>query len=85
TLGSGATFVMTPMQFILSMEEWAGADIWLFSAGANNPDVAAAFECAVSSRSASIRLVTVSASGATAIAATLHPRSEVYVLPVADP
>lgn len=85
TLGSGATFVMTPMQFILSMEEWAGVDIWLFSAGANNPDVASAFKCAVSSRSAAIRLITVSASGATAIEAAAHPRSDVYVLPVADP
>ncbi len=85
TLGFGHTLVMTPMQFILSMDEWAGIDIWLFSANANNPDVAAAFKCAVSSRSATIRLITTSASGATAVAATVHPRSEIYVLPVADP
>jgi hypothetical protein len=85
TLGFGATFVMTPMQFVLSLEEWAGTEIWLFSAGANNPDAAAAFSCAVSSSCEGVRLVTVKADGETAAAAAAHPRSQVFVLPVADP
>ncbi|MEI9928904.1 MAG: hypothetical protein WDN44_15985 [Sphingomonas sp.] len=85
TLGFGATFVMTPMQFVLSMEEWAGVEVWLFSAGANDPDVAAAFRCAVSSRGDAVRLVTARSGGATANAAAAHPRSELFVLPVADP
>lgn len=85
TLGLGPTFVMTPMEFVLSMEEWPGAEVWLFSAGANNADVAAAFRAAVASRCEAIRLVTVRLDGATAIAAAVHPRAEVFVLPVADP
>ncbi|WP_226019291.1 hypothetical protein [Novosphingobium sp. FKTRR1] len=85
TLGLGPTFVMTPMEFVLSMGEWAGAEVWLFSAGANNADVAAAFRAAATSRCEAIRLVTVRLDGATAIAAAVHPRAEVFVLPVADP
>lgn len=84
TLGFGATLVMTPMQFVLSMEEWASIDIWLFSAGANNPDVAAAFRSAAASRCAAIRLVTVNAGGATALAATGNPLGQVFEFSVAD-
>lgn len=84
TLGLGPTFVMTPMQFVLSMEDWA-VEVWLFSAGADDPDVAAAFRCAVSSRAEAIRLVTARSDGAAAIAAAVHPQSELFVLPVADP
>lgn len=85
TLGLGPTMVMTPMEFVLSMEEWHGVEIWLFSAGANNADVAAAFSAAAASRCEAVRLVTVRLDGATAIAAAVHPRAEVFVLPVADP
>lgn len=84
TLGLGATFVMTPLQFVLPAEDWAD-EVWLFSAGSDDPDVAAAFRCAVSSRFEAIRLVTAMPDGETAIAAAAHPRSELFVLPVADP
>jgi hypothetical protein len=85
TLGLGPTFVMTPMEFVLSMGEWAGGEVWLFSAGANNADVAAAFKAAAASRCDAIRLVTVRLDGATAIAAAANPRAKVFLLPVADP
>ena len=80
TLDIGATFVMTPMQFVLSLEEWAGVEIWLFDAGADDPDIAAALRCALSSRSEAVRLVTARPTAA----ATAHPRSAVFVLPVAE-
>jgi hypothetical protein len=38
TLDHGLTIVMTPMQFVLSLDDWVDADVWLFSAGAGNPD-----------------------------------------------
>ena len=85
TLGLGPTIVMTPMQFALSMDDWVGAEIWLFSAGASNPDVSAAFRCAASSMCAAIRLLTVRADGHVAVAAAEHPGAEIFVLPVADP
>ncbi|MCR5870903.1 MULTISPECIES: HAD family hydrolase [unclassified Sphingomonas] len=84
TLGLGQTLVMTPMQLALSMAEWDGIDVWLFSAGANNPDISAAFQGAVASADAT-HLVTTRADGATAIAAAAHSRAQVFVLPVADP
>lgn len=85
TLGLGYTAVMTPMQFVLSTEEWAGTDLWLFSAGADNPDIAAAFHCAIASRADSIHLVTVRRDGSTALAAERHARAQIHALPVADP
>ncbi len=85
TLGLGVTMVMTPMELVLSMEDWSGCEIWLFSAGADNPDIAAAFRTAKRSRASSIHLMTVRESGATALMAAAHARSQVYVLPVADP
>ena len=85
TLRSGVTVVMTPMQFVLSIDDWHEADVWLFSAGAKNPDIAAAFRSATASACRSIRFVTVRPDGATAVAAAAHQRSKVFVLPVADP
>lgn len=85
TLGFGPTIVMTAMEFVLSMDDWADAEIWLVSAGANNADIAAAFRSAVASRSSAVRLLTVKADGATAIEVADHPRSEAFVMPVADP
>lgn len=85
TLGLGLTFVLTPMQFVLSADEWSETDVWLFSAGANNPDVSAAFRRAVESLCRSIHLVTVREDGATSLEAARHSRSTVTVLPVADP
>lgn len=85
TLQLGPTIVMTPMQFVLSMEDWSGCDIWLFSAGANNPDIAATFRVARASNSSSIQLLTVNGIGETALAAAQSPGVEVFVLPVADP
>ncbi|MGP2494282.1 hypothetical protein ACTDI4_22025 [Mesorhizobium sp. PUT5] len=85
TLQLGLTIVMTPMQFVLSMEDWSGCDIWLFSAGANNPDIAATFRVARASNSSSIQFLTVNGAGETTIAAMQNQKTEVFLLPVADP
>jgi fructoselysine-6-P-deglycase FrlB-like protein len=85
TLALGPTTVMTPMQFVVGLENRSDADVWLFSAGADNPDIVAAFEAAIASRAGTIRLVTVNAGGALAVAAGARPDTEVIVLPVADP
>jgi fructoselysine-6-P-deglycase FrlB-like protein len=85
TLGLGYTLVMTPMEFVMAMDEWADADIWLFSAGASNPDIAAAFRTAAASRCHRIQLMTTRSDGATAVGAANHPRVDIHLMPVADP
>lgn len=85
TLSCAPTIVKTPMDLVVDDSDLQGCDVWLFSAGADNPDVAAAFDTALSSDAASIRLVTVRADGATTIRARTSGRCAVDLLPVADP
>lgn len=84
TLGLGLTLVQTPMEFVLAQEAWDDFEIWLFSAGADNSDVAAAFTSARDSLAARVRLLTVNGEGATALAAAQDHRIEVMVAPVAE-
>lgn len=85
TLALGPTLVMTPMQFVVEPESRAGAEVWLFSAGADNPDIAAAFDAAIAIDAALVRLITMNADGAVAKIARGVSNAEVVVLPVADP
>ena len=84
TLGLGPTVVQTPMEFVLTQDGWENFDVWLFSAGADNPDVSAALTAATGSRAAGILLLTVNQHGATAIAAGKLERAQVLVAPVAE-
>lgn len=84
TLGLGCTVVQTPMEFVLAQDDWMGFDVWLFSAGADNPDVAGALTTALSSDASRVLLLTVNAQGSTAIAAGQHERAKVFVAPVAE-
>ena len=84
TLGFGLTIVQTPMEFVLAQDSWNGFDIWLFSAGADNPDVAGALTVALGSSAANVRLLTINAKGATAVAAARNDRVQVMVAPVAE-
>ncbi|MFF8803076.1 MULTISPECIES: hypothetical protein [unclassified Methylobacterium] len=84
TLGLGPTVVQTPMEFVLSQDAWETFDVWLFSAGADNPDVSAALTAATGSRAAGILVLTVNPHGATAIAAGKLGRAQVLVAPVAE-
>lgn len=85
TLGHGHTIVQTPMELVQAVGDLDGCEVWLLSAGADNPDVAAALQAALRMRPAAIRLVTVKEEGATAVRAAADPRCDVIVLPVADP
>jgi hypothetical protein len=84
TLGHGVTLVQTPMEFVFAQEVWADFDVWLFSAGANNPDVAGALTTALGSAAANVRLLTVNGKGATAIAAAKDNRVQLMIAPVAE-
>jgi hypothetical protein len=85
TLTHGTTVVSTPMEYVLSREDQTDHDVWLFSAGASNPDAAGALQAALSSAAANIVLVTVNEGGLTAVRAAQSDRSTVIAVPVADP
>lgn len=84
TLGHGLTLVQTPMDFVVSQDDMFGLDVWIFSAGADNPDVAAAFTAALDSNAATVTLLTVNARGATAVNAAQSDRARVIITPVAE-
>ncbi len=83
TLGLGPTTVQTPMQAVLDQHELTDSDVWLFSAGGNNPDAAAAARAALDRKAKSLQLVTRKQDG---IAAEIVRRGggTVHVVPVAD-
>lgn len=66
TLGFGPTSVETPMEVVLGTHDISGTDVWLFSAGADNADVAAAATAARQRRCRRLHIVTRGPSGAAA-------------------
>ena len=85
TLGAAITLVQTPMEFVLGAEVLSQADVFLFSANGNNPDILAAFEAASSRQAAAIHIVTNNPEGELARRCTASLPALVHVLPVADP
>ena len=84
TLGHGVTIVYTPMDFVLSQDDMSDYNVWIFSAGADNPDSTAALTSALNSTKTNVTLLTVNAQGATAIAAAKEDRVRLIVAPVAE-
>ena len=84
TLGYGPTSVETPMQFVLGIADISESDIWLFSAGADNPDAMATVVAARARCHRPPHIVTRNRSG---LAAQEIARAGgmVHVVPVADP
>ena len=84
TLGLGPTTVQTPMQLVTDHQDLSETDIWLFSAGGNNPDAVAASQAALDRRGRKVHLVTRNIDG---LAARLVESGggTVHVVPVADP
>ncbi len=83
TLRSGSTRTVTPMELVLGTEDLTGADVWLFSAGAENPDLRAAVHAAQARRARRIRLVTRRVDAAEALGLARRPHASVHVVPVA--
>jgi trehalose-6-phosphatase len=84
TLGHGTTVVQTPMDFVVSEDDMSGHEVWIFSAGADNPDAVAALATALGSAANSITLLTVNAEGSAAVTAALENRCRMIVAPVAE-
>lgn len=83
TLGLGPTTVQTPMQAVLDTHDLHNSDVWLFSAGADNPDVVAAAQAAIDRRAGSLNIVTRNPDGA-AINIVTRGGGAAYVVPVAE-
>ncbi|WP_193368048.1 hypothetical protein [Pelagibius marinus] len=83
SLGLGPTTVQTPMQAVLDQHELTESDVWLFSAGGNNPDAAAASRATLDRNARRLHLVTRNPDGS---AASIVERGggTVHAVPVAD-
>ena len=67
TCSFGKTSVETPMQFVTDVSGLSGSDVWLFTAGAENPDAMAVVQSAYRRGAAKIFMVTRSPHGRAAI------------------
>lgn len=84
TLGLGPTTVQTPMQAVLDQHDLTDSDVWLFSAGGDNSDAAAAARAALDRKAKTLQLVTRNPGG-TAAGIVGRGGGIVHVVPVADP
>jgi hydroxymethylpyrimidine pyrophosphatase-like HAD family hydrolase len=84
TLGAPPTLVQTPMEFVLTDRSLVGTDVFLFSAGGNNPDILAAQQTAVARGARVLHVVTSNAAGQLAKDCSELPRVNVHVLPTAE-
>lgn len=84
TLGLGPTTVQTPMQVVVDQHDLTESDVWLFSAGGDNSDAAAASRAALDRKARKLHLVTRNPDGS---AAGIVERGggTVHTVPVADP
>jgi len=83
TLGLGPTTVQTPMQAVLQQHDLTGSDVWLFSAGGDNPDAAAASRAVLDRGAANLYLVTRNPNGSAANVVR-SGGGTVHVVPVID-
>ena len=83
TLGLGPTTVQTPMQAVVDQHDLTESDVWLFSAGGDNPDAAAASRAALDRKARKLHLVTRNAGGSAA-GTVDRGGGTVHVVPVAD-
>lgn len=84
TLFEAATQVVTPAEFVLSNDDLAQSDVWLFSAGADNADSTASVVAARARGAARIHLLTRNAEGLAARAVAADLNNRVTILPVAE-
>lgn len=83
SLGLGPTSVATPMQAVADHYSLNATQVWLFSAGGDNPDMSASAQAAVDRGCMELNLVTRNPGG-TAAAIVTGFGGTVHVLPVAD-
>ena len=83
TCSFGKTTVETPMQFVTDVSGLSGSDVWLFTAGAENPDAMAAVQSAYRRGAAKIFMITRSPHGRAAILLE-ELGGKIFTAPVSD-
>ncbi|HEX5183220.1 MAG TPA: hypothetical protein VFW19_08730 [Allosphingosinicella sp.] len=83
TLFGKATEVVTPTEFLIANGDLTDVGVWLFSAGADNPDSVASV-VAGRAHGAAVNIVTRNAEGAAAMLARASTAATVISVPVAD-
>lgn len=81
TLGLGVSLVMTPMEFVLYLQDMADTDIWLFGGDSDDPGMRAAMRAAPAKCCQSVRSMTTYPIGTVAASGDGNSIS----LPVIDP
>ncbi len=84
TLGLGPTTVQTPLHAVVDHHDLTESDVWLFSAGGDNPDAAAASRAALDRKARRLHLVTRNPHGSAA-GIVKRGGGTVHVVPVANP
>jgi hydroxymethylpyrimidine pyrophosphatase-like HAD family hydrolase len=84
TLGAAPTLVQTPMEFVFADGSLADSEVFLFSAGGNNPDILAAQQTAVARGARALHVVTTNRTGELARTCAHLQRANLHVLPTAD-
>lgn len=82
TLGAGLTQWMTPLAFTLGLQDLSQSDVWLFSAGGDNPDFKAALLAARSRGARHIHVLT--RRTADLPEGTLWSNLSIHIVPVAS-
>lgn len=83
TLFAEETYVATAAEFVLGHQNLEDTEVWLFSAGADNPDSIACVAAARDQKARKLFLMTRNPEGAAALDARDLPL-EVFIVPVAD-
>lgn len=83
SLGLGPTSVATPMRAVADHHSLKSTQVWLFSAGGDNPDVIAAAQAVIDRGCVDLNLITRNPDGAAA-AIVRQVGGAVHVVPVAD-
>jgi hypothetical protein len=83
-LWRAATFVTTPMAYVLDATTTPNST-WLFSASGENPDILAALNAAVEFQSSDVCIVTSAEGGSLARLGREKDECSIHVAPVADP
>lgn len=84
TLGAALTLVQTPMEFVLADGTLTDTDVFLFSAGGNNPDILAAQQTAIARGARALHIVTSNGESQLARACADLPCATAHVVPTAD-
>lgn len=84
TLHFGPTLVQTPMEIVVETENLSEAEVWLFTARGENPDILAAFKAALGRGAGQVRIVTTNSKSPLVEVSAVISNCKSFVLPVSS-